>query len=904
MNYVPVVTGTNSNDFVGTKESIGAGQSSKEIGSSQDYILMPLWKDGLLFDSYSKNASNNESQPSSDARKKDVEGVSKESGIDDHERPKNSAQDVNTAGPSINTASSTAYTDHVILKSTHANFFGDEAEVDMSNITTTYLVPSTPNTRIHKDHSLDHVIGDVQSSVQTRRMTKTTNEQGFISAVYEGKTHEDLHTCLFACFLSQEEPKKVYRNKKDERGIVIRNKSRLVAQGYTQEEGIDYDEVFAPVARIEIIRLFLAYASFKDFVVYQMDVNSAFLYGKMEKEVYVYQPLGFKDPEFPGRVYKVEKVLYGLHQAPRAWKEMCTEFEKMMHKKFQMSYMGELTFFLGLQVTQKNDGIFISQDKYVEEILKKFAFSTVKTTSTPMETSKPLLKDTKAEDVDVHLYRLMIGSLMYLTASRPDIMFDVYTCARFQVTPKGLHLHDVKRIFRYLKGQPKLGLWYLKDSPFDLEAYTDSDYAGASLDKKSTTGGCQFLRSRLISWQCKKQTIVATSTTKSEEVNCVNKQYIMHKSCLEWNGTAANDAIQVSVVGLTYYCAARLLTAATLPLKLQLLRVFLEYKMKTSRIVWSTAKAKTVNNERQIHAKVSGKTVVITESSVRRDLQFNDEDDKTIHEERGDNVEKAVTIVASLDATHDSALDIQKLKTRVKKLEKKKKSRTPQLKRRLFKVRIKSSVEKSLGAQEDASKQGRNEIDQDEGTSFVQEDAETQGRYGHDIDVTTTSASITTAGVSVSTAEPSTPPTTTPIIEDEDLTISQTLMKMRSEKSKEKSKEKAVVSETTTYKTTASRPTRGVAMQEPSEITSRPIVPPQQQLDLKDKGKAKMIEPEKPLKKKDQIAFDKEIARRLEAKMQAELIKEERVARQREEEANLISWDNTQAMMEADFELA
>ncbi|GJU26901.1 putative ribonuclease H-like domain-containing protein [Tanacetum coccineum] len=154
---------TNSNDFVGTKESIGAGQSSKEIGSSQDYILMPLWKDGLLFDSYSKNASNNESQPSSDARKKDVEGVSKESGIDDHERPKNSAQDVNTVGPSINTASSTAYTDHAILKSTHANFFGDEVEVDMSNITTTYPVPSTPNTRIHKDHSLDHVIGDVQS---------------------------------------------------------------------------------------------------------------------------------------------------------------------------------------------------------------------------------------------------------------------------------------------------------------------------------------------------------------------------------------------------------------------------------------------------------------------------------------------------------------------------------------------------------------------------------------------------------------------------------------------------------------------------------------------------------------------------------------------------------------------
>ncbi|GKB91142.1 retrovirus-related pol polyprotein from transposon TNT 1-94, partial [Tanacetum coccineum] len=290
------------------------------------------------------------------------------------------------------------------------------------------------------------------------------------------------------------------------------NKARLVAQGYTQEEGIDYDEVFAPVARIEAIRLFLAYASFKDFVVYQIDVKSAFLCGKIEEEVYVCQPPGFEDPEFPNRVYKnghidktlfikriksdillvqvyVDDIIFGSTK-----KELCTNFEKLMHKKFQMSSMGELTFFLGLQVTQKDDGIFISQDKYADEILKKFGFSTVKTASTPIETSKPLLKDAEAEDVYVHLYRSMIGSLMYLTASRPDIMFVVCACARFQVTPKVLYLHVVKRIFRYLKGQPKLGLW------------------------KSTIGGCQFLGRRLISCQCKKQTIVANSTTEAEYV--------------------------------------------------------------------------------------------------------------------------------------------------------------------------------------------------------------------------------------------------------------------------------------------------------------------------------------------------------------------------------------------------
>nr|GEZ58810.1 hypothetical protein [Tanacetum cinerariifolium] len=194
-----------------------------------------------------------------------------------------------------------------------------------------------------------------------------------------------------------------------------------------------------------------------------------------------------------------------------------------MHDKFQMSAMGELNFFLGLQVLQNEDGIFLSQDKYVEDILKKFGYSDVRSSNTPMDKENPWGKDETRKDVDLYLlYRSMIGSLMYLTASRPDIMFVVCACTRHEVTPKECHLHVAKRIFRYLKGYPKLWLWYPKESPFDLVSFSDSDYGGATQDRKSTTGGFQFFGRRLISWQCKKQTIRATSTTEAEYVAAAN----------------------------------------------------------------------------------------------------------------------------------------------------------------------------------------------------------------------------------------------------------------------------------------------------------------------------------------------------------------------------------------------
>nr|GEW63436.1 hypothetical protein [Tanacetum cinerariifolium] len=343
------------------------------------------------------------------------------------------------------------------------------AEADMTNLDSNIPVSPIPTTRIHKEYLVEQIIGDIHSAPQTRRMTKNVTNyepKKVIQALTDPSWIKAMQDELLQFKLQQvwtlvDLPygkraigkKWIYIHKKDERGIMIRNKARLVAQGYTQRERIYYDEVFALVARIKAIWLFLAYALFKYFVVYQMDVKSAFMYGKIKR----------------------------------------------------------------------------SQDKYVDEISKKFGFSTVKTSSAPIETSKPLLKDENADDVDVHLYRSMIGSLMYLTSSMPDIMFTVYACVRFQVTPKVLHLHAVKRIFRYLKGQPKLGLWYPKDSPFDLEAYTNSDYAGASLDRKSTIGGCQFLGNRLISWQLKKQLRMEFRLTlATTNVKHVNKEAQLH----------------------------------------------------------------------------------------------------------------------------------------------------------------------------------------------------------------------------------------------------------------------------------------------------------------------------------------------------------------------------------------
>ncbi|GJT97563.1 retrovirus-related pol polyprotein from transposon TNT 1-94 [Tanacetum coccineum] len=329
----------------------------------------------------------------------------------------------------------------------------------------------------------------------------------------------------------------VFRNKLDENDIVSRNKARIL----------------------------LAYACALDFKLFQMDVKSAFLNGFINEEVYVAQPPGFIDFEKPDHVYKLKKALYGLKQAPKAWydrlkaflikheykmgmvdntlftkkkssnliiiqiyvyiifgstcQDMCDEFAKIMHDEFEMSMMGELNFVLRLQIKQMEDGIFFNQSKYIKEILKKFGLKESKPMKTPMSSDTKLTKYEECESVDSTKYRGMIGSLLYLTASRPNIMFSVCLCARFQEAPKISYLEAVKRIFRYIKGTTHLGLWYPKGTGIETVVYIDSDHVGDYVDRKSTSGICTFVGYCLTSWFSKKQTDLAISTTKAEYVS-------------------------------------------------------------------------------------------------------------------------------------------------------------------------------------------------------------------------------------------------------------------------------------------------------------------------------------------------------------------------------------------------
>nr|GEV14979.1 uncharacterized mitochondrial protein AtMg00810-like [Tanacetum cinerariifolium] len=432
--------GTTSTNFSGTKDA--ARQDVKKDVSSLRNIALPNWFHKVHLESSTIESAilivsspvptaclDDSLEPSSDIRliSKRVTSQDDTPSLDNFLNLSNRFKDI--LGVTTNTGDTNG------------------VEADLGNMENNISTSPTPTFRINKDHPKSQIIGPVETPVQTKTKSKEMEEQSFIAIIHQKTNPTLLHFCLFSCFLSHQEPKKISDALKDPSW----------------------------------------------------------------------------DPEFLARVYKVEKAMYGLHQAPRAWygtlskylltngfqrgtidqtllikkhrrdfilvqvyvddiifgssnPQLCREFEALMHEKFQMSAMGELNFFLGLQVLKKKNGIFLLQDKYVGDILKKFGYLDVRSANSPMDKENPWGKDGTGKDVDLHLYRSMIGSLMYLTTSRPDIMFVVYTCARHQVTPKECHMHAVKRIFRYLKGHPKLGLWYPKESLFDLVAYSDSDY--------------------------------------------------------------------------------------------------------------------------------------------------------------------------------------------------------------------------------------------------------------------------------------------------------------------------------------------------------------------------------------------------------------------------------------------
>ncbi|GJX01760.1 putative ribonuclease H-like domain-containing protein [Tanacetum coccineum] len=514
MNYKPVVIGNQSNGNAGTKACDDEGKARMETVPGKDYILLPF-DDEKKVDEDSSTESESEEKEDTINSTNNINTVSLNMPNSTNNVNAASKNEVNVVGGKM---SIELLNDPNMPELEDYNIFEDDedvgAEANMNNLDEFIHVSPILTTRIHKDHPVEKIIEDLNLVPQTRRMAKNLEEHSLFSSVQQRTNHKDFQNCLFACFLSQEEPKKVihaskdprwieamqdellqfklemvwtlvdlpngkrssstkwvYRNKKDERGTVIKNKARLVAQGYTQEDGTHYDEVFAP-------------------------------------EVYVCQPPGFEDPYFPDRVYKVEKALYGLHQALRAWyetlstylldngfqrgridktlfirrdkgdillvqvyvddiifgstkKSLCTEFEKMMHKKFQMSSMGELIFFLGMQVKQKEDGIFISQDKYVTEILKRdLAFPMSRRQAPTMETQK-LLFFTKDNDGDEERGYV--------------ICLQLCACARYQSNPK---------VFQHL-------------------SWLEPAWIGNGLTQEC----CQFLESRLISWQFKKRTV-------------------------------------------------------------------------------------------------------------------------------------------------------------------------------------------------------------------------------------------------------------------------------------------------------------------------------------------------------------------------------------------------------------
>ncbi|GJT32729.1 ribonuclease H-like domain-containing protein [Tanacetum coccineum] len=436
-----------ANHSAGTQDNIDAGNSEMEAEPAQEYFILPLWS-SYTSTVKSSEAKNGGEKPNGDTGSKTNEEPLDQAFLEELKRLKRQEKEANDAAEAFRKEFAQC-TEDLLLQAGAARATSTNTVNTVSTPVSTASPsrvfsaggPSYPNlTNNDQDDSQIPALIDIYDNpsngilpmhlmtmrIKPKKISQTLEDESWVDAMQEEMLQFKIQKVWILVDLpfgkKEIKTKWVYKNKKDERGVVVRNKARLVAQ---------------------VVK------------------------GSREDDCMLVQ------------VY-VDDIIFS--STKKSW---CDEFEAFMKSRFHMSSIGELTFFLGLQVKQKEDGIFISQDKYVAEILKKFDFASVKTASTPIETQKPLINDEEVLDVDVHLYRSMIDSLMYLTASRLDIMFAVCACSRFQETLKTSHLHAVKRIFRYLKGKPKLGLWYPRVSSFDLEAYSDSDYNGTQIiDRK------------------------------------------------------------------------------------------------------------------------------------------------------------------------------------------------------------------------------------------------------------------------------------------------------------------------------------------------------------------------------------------------------------------------------------
>nr|GEU99219.1 hypothetical protein [Tanacetum cinerariifolium] len=594
MNYVPVVVaGTNSTNFSGTKEA--AGQDMKKDVSSLRYIALPNWfheahlesstsnaQDACNADAPESSGNSNPTATSSNPPADHMETLAVETPIPTVSSPvltaclNNSPEllsDTRLVSERVTSQNDTPSLDNIltltnrfedILEVTTNTDDSNGVEADLGNMKYNISASPTPTFRIHKDHSKSHIIGLVDTPVQPEPKPKkifgALKDPSWVEAMQEKLFQFKIQNVwsLVDCpnGVRPIGTKWVLKNKKDERGIVIRNKARLVAQGHTQEEEIDYDE----------------------------------------------------DPEFPARVYKVEKAMYGLHQAPRAWYGTLSKY--LLTNGFQ-------------RVLQKKDDIFLSQDKYVGDILKKFRYSDVRSANTHMDKENPWGKDGTGKDVDLHLYRSMIGSLMYLTASRPDIMFTVCAYARHQMTPKECHLHAVKKIFRYLKGHPKLGTIVATST-------TEAEYVAAA----SGCGQVLWIQNQLLYYgDCfvKKLINVDHIHTDDNVADLLTKpfdvgrfQYLVVEHAMR--GSVLGNYIIYTAIKyehntdfhqiVDFIEASHLMYALTINLTVYVSHI---------RQFWSTARIETTDEGTKILATVNDKPRTIFESSIRRNLKLKDE---------------------------------------------------------------------------------------------------------------------------------------------------------------------------------------------------------------------------------------------------------------------------------------